>query len=499
LVLVAPHGGRRDPSADPWHGGGLRTNDLHTAALTIALARATGAAAIVNDVHDRNRVDLNRVDQVVERLPAFLDAIHDALARAVDRHGRVTLLTVHGWNTTAPAVDVGLGCRPGCELGGDRPGPAVSPLFATHALPAFHEACARRGIGVSVGRRYPARARQNLIQLFTGRWLADERDAVARVARFGTHCDAMQLELGIPLRWPGRWRDAFVDAVRAATPALLDPASAPAGAAAGRAPAGPDEIPPRSARRLEFVSDTACGIGALDAQGGRLLLVGLHTGLDLFTHERIGSDGTSAVGALSLRDDADRATLGYHGPIGRFADTDAFLDLEVGLAGATVAEADVDLTFRPAHAAGEPCPFGDVAGRVRVAGRMTDVRGPAFLASGSTPATSGWLDLGRGRRIALPEHGAEALLCEDGWHRRVRCSVTASAARTRIATIDASPPLHVDVETEHRIPIVRGRSRPATTLALATFRTGAGRVGWGQRSDPEESGLLRSPPAHPDA
>jgi hypothetical protein len=476
LVLVAPHGGRRDPSRDPWRRGGLRTNDLHTADLTLALARTTGAAAIVNDVHDRNRVDLNRVDQTVDRLPAFLEAIGDALAHAIDRHGHATLLTVHGWNTTAPAIDLGLGCRPGRELGGERPGPAVTRTFATRALPAFGDACARRGLAVSVGRRYPARARQNLIQLFTGRWRADTRHLVARVARLGPRCDAMQLELGIPLRWPGPWRDAFVAAFRDAAPALLDPERAPLGAP----PSPPLAAARASAHRLDFVSHGVCGMAAIDARGGRLLLVGLHVGLDLFTHERVGDDDADAVGALGIRRTPDGAELTYRGPISRFPDTDAFLDLEAGLAGARLAHADVSLAFRRAHPATDPCPFGDVAGRVTIADRTITIDGPAFFGGEDAQLASAWFDLGRGRRVALYDDGEPALLCEEGRHRRVRGRLVGSETHASIAFADAAACGNVTLAREHSIPIVRGRSRPATSLALGTYRRDGRRAGWGQ-------------------
>ena len=67
LVLVAPHGGRRDPVRRPWSAGGVRVNDLHTASLTAALAAATGAAALINESEDRNDVDLNRIGEAAAR------------------------------------------------------------------------------------------------------------------------------------------------------------------------------------------------------------------------------------------------------------------------------------------------------------------------------------------------------------------------------------------------------------------------------------------------
>src|SRR5690349_16059628 len=113
LVLVAPHGGRRDAARRPWASGHLRMNDLHTAALTADLAARTGAAALVNDAQDRNDVDLNRVSAASEHAPWFLERLGELIDAAVRRHGRATLLALHGWNVVQPVVDLGLGCSPG--------------------------------------------------------------------------------------------------------------------------------------------------------------------------------------------------------------------------------------------------------------------------------------------------------------------------------------------------------------------------------------------------
>ena len=107
LVLVAPHGGRRDTARRPWGAAPLKVNDLHTAALTAELARVTGASAIINTAADRNDVDLNRVSAAHDRAPWFLERLADVLAATLARHGRATLLTVHGWNVVQPAVDLG--------------------------------------------------------------------------------------------------------------------------------------------------------------------------------------------------------------------------------------------------------------------------------------------------------------------------------------------------------------------------------------------------------
>src|SRR5581483_4006463 len=117
-------------------------------------------------------------------------------------------------------VDVGLGVSPGADPFAVGPGAAVSAAFASRAVRAFAAACAARGVPATVGARYPARARENLLQLFAGRYRDDPRPVVRALAALGDRTEALQLELSIPLRWPGRWRRALADAYAEAFPAL---------------------------------------------------------------------------------------------------------------------------------------------------------------------------------------------------------------------------------------------------------------------------------------
>src|SRR5262249_57202430 len=119
---------------------------------------------------------------------------------------------------------------------------AVSPSFGALALPALVDACNRRGIVATLGARYPARGRENLIQLFTPRYRDDPRALVRRLAALGRHTNAMQLELGVPLRWRGAWRQRLIEACLAALPALLAP-DAPA--TPSPPPVVPDATQPR--------------------------------------------------------------------------------------------------------------------------------------------------------------------------------------------------------------------------------------------------------------
>src|SRR3989442_5085313 len=243
LVVVAPHGGRRDAERRPWAGGHLRMNDLHTASLTAELAALLGGPALINEAHDRNDVDLNRVSEAHQRAPWFLERLADLVDAAVRRHGRATLLALHGWNVVQPVVDLGLGCTPGEDPFAVGRAAAVSPAFAARALPRLVEACRARGIAATVGARYPARHRENLVQLFTPRYAEDGRPLVRALAALAPLVDAVQLELGIALRWPGPWRGRPVARRKDALPRLPAPSGPPRStpadttAAASRQPA----------------------------------------------------------------------------------------------------------------------------------------------------------------------------------------------------------------------------------------------------------------------
>jgi hypothetical protein len=115
IVLVAPHGGRRDPVARPWGSAPLKMNDLHTGAVTRELAARLGASAVINESSDRNDVDLNRISAAHDAAPEFLAALAGLIEDGLARHETIGLLTVHGWNVVQPAVDLGLGVHPSAE------------------------------------------------------------------------------------------------------------------------------------------------------------------------------------------------------------------------------------------------------------------------------------------------------------------------------------------------------------------------------------------------
>ncbi len=478
LVLVAPHGGRRDPERRPWTSGRMRVNDLHTAELTAELAALTGASALINGAHDRNDVDLNRISEAHARAPWFLERLAALLDATVARHGRATVLVVHGWNVIQPVVDLGLGCAPGADLCAVGPRAAVSPGFAASAVRGLVAACAARGIDATVGARYPARHRENLLQLFTPRYLADERPLVRALAALGARVDAVQLELGIALRWPGAWRARLLAACEASLPVLLAPD-------ARTQPAGDSPVPdggPAASRRLEFASPSLCGLVALDAHGGaRLLLFGPAGDLALFTGERTRPQPDGRVGALAVTPTAGAGVaVRFRGPLLRFPDTTPFLDLELGLARGRLVEAEVALDFVPGHAAQAGGDFGAVAGEVVLDGARSAVAGRAFREEGSAPAP--WprvraaLDLGDGRALALTvgvaDGTASGFLCRDGAHVAV---VAARAAPGGDAIgfeveLACGERLRVTAFPVHRLPVVRAHESGAVRLEYTACR-----------------------------
>src|SRR5206468_1648864 len=140
------------------------------------------------------------------------------------------------------------------------------------------DACVARGIAATVGARYPARHRENLIQLFTPRHQGDPRPPVRGLAAPAPYVDPVQLQLGIPLPRSGPW------------PAVL------------------------------------------------------------------------AAACLA------------RGPLLRFPDTPPFLDLERGLADASLVDAEVRLDFTPD--ASET--FGAVSGQARLDAEVVEIDGPGF-------------------------------------------------------------------------------------------------------------------------
>jgi len=484
LVLVAPHGGRRDPARRPWREGGLKVNDLHTAALTAELAAATGATALVNGTLDRNDTDLNRICEMVERAPRFLELLAAIIDEKLVAHERLTLLTVHGWNVVQTSVDIGLGCKTEHDPLAVGRRAAVSSAFAATALARLLAACDAEGIVATVGARYPARNAENLLQLFTMRYRDDPRPPVRALAAAAPRVDAMQLELGIPLRWPGAWRQRLCASIVASLPDLLAPRPDTSRTAVPHAAPASPERP--AACRLEFTSAGMCGLAALDggAGGGRLLLFLPGDRLFLFTGEQVGRDRVDGVGPLALRVGAEGTSLRFHGPLLEFPDSTPFLDLEAGLARGHLVEADVSLDYAP-HRALQADGFGEVTGRVVLDGTAFEIAG--LGSTGGSFAEGPWPRVRVALRLGADSALRAVLAIRDGTATGVlvrgseRIEVAAGTAslgssespltRLQLALELANGErLELLAHAVHRLPVVRLRGPTPLRLEFAACR-----------------------------
>jgi len=349
-------------------------NDLHTADLAWELAERLDADALVNDEIDRNDLDLNRITQIRARAPWFLDTLGEHLEALWRQHHAGTVLFVHGWNVGNPTCDVGLGAPLDCPTRESReprelevqPALAIDDAFLAERIGPLREACATRGIATGLGWRYPASSAGNLLQLFTRRYHADPDPRLGRLARLGERINAVQLELGIPLRFPGAWRTRFIDAC-VDTFGDHPPPTSPTRPAdvhelhgASLATRGATLRPTRRvAMQFHRPDGGIAGLIAcdLDPKGasGRLLLLPAEGGLYLYTGEAPSAAAPHGVriGSLGLRSEsAGGLELHFEGPLLRFQDTTPFLDLEVGLAGARVCEVSLELRFLRERAEG---------------------------------------------------------------------------------------------------------------------------------------------------
>jgi hypothetical protein len=378
ILLLAPHGGRRHDTRIP---GRHKVNDLLTADVTRALASACGASVIVNEGLDRNQLDLNRLSQVRRAAPWMITLLADMLAAMVSEAGHATVLVVHGWNVTQAACDIGIGMR---ELSqGLVPVRAdtatASDAFVATRIRPLQEAAADAGIAVTIGSRYPGAHPNNLLQIFRG--VADPGGgapcpiaALCRDARI----EAAQLELAIPLRWPGPRRDQFLALVAEVLANGTDPTSSVVRPARGGASLRSSGGRVTRRRGLQFVADEMLVMASIDAGdegpiAGRLVINRDADRLVLFTGE-LGDPAVAwTIPPLAFQPLADGgARVVYEGPLVGFSTLTPFLDLEHGLASGVLIEGRMELIFRADAAVaggGVEERFGDVRGKLVVDGR----------------------------------------------------------------------------------------------------------------------------------
>ncbi len=415
ILLIAPHGGRAEARTRALLNP--KVNDLHTADITRGLAARLGASALINVAMDRNRLDCNRISQIVERAPWLLEMIEERVSASIARHGRAVVLLVHGWNIIEPRVDFGLGLR---TFGGElrAPGAAcvsASDDFINGPLTELAERLRGHGIKPTYGMRYPGGGLQNLLQAFTRRHcestVASLR-AISETAVSGA-VEAAQLELSVALRMPGELRSKCEDAIAASF------SSAPNGtsAVASRAPIIVNRAPrPASPKReigaaatvsvpgrvgIEFY-DPVARIGAMASfdigsagMGARIMVLFEGRRVGLFTAEGrpVRSEKDVRHGPLSLTREGNTIALSFCGPAVIVPDATAYLSIERALASGRLdgsmevgvrfelpeGEFEFDRILAPSEpgavAPAASAAFGHAVGSVCIAGATRSVSG----------------------------------------------------------------------------------------------------------------------------
>jgi len=394
VLLVAPHGGRRrplDPTAPP---ANARVNDVYTPEITRALAARLEAGGIVNAAMDRNTLDLNRTSQVRRAARWYLRLLVREIEVIIARHGSVQVVFVHGWNTGRPTCDIGIGATetPSGLVIPDGASLTIGQEYLEHRIGALRAACANEGIDAFLGARYPASHPNNVLQLFRAHTRYPDDPEVRRLAAWAAaaQVDAWQLELGIPLRWPGEWCDRFLDVmtrvfrkVAAATPQPAGLCTAPgedaspsvaSPASMSRWRPGPAELtttPEVTTKALQFYDPARdvgvlAGVGSLGAAtAGRLLVFLGGQRIALFTGEDFSGRG-NRVGPLRFVPTTGGVRLQFDGPMLMLDDAAVYLDLEDAFAKSRLVRATLDVHFGATHrtGGGTELQFGAVTGEL---------------------------------------------------------------------------------------------------------------------------------------
>ncbi len=373
VLVIAPHGGRRigPPGAAAAHP---KVNDLYTAAIGREIARRLDAWALINRSLDRNRLDANRIDQLLARAPEFLEMTAADVGAILARHARAVVLLIHGWNVIEPRVDLGLGRA---NFGADAEQAtqafvSARAQFIEGPLTRLARDLAEAGIQPSFGMRYPGAQPQNLLQAFTGRHQQSgvlALETLAAAASCG-RIEAVQIELALSVRKPGLLRQRAIAAICAAFgPGMLDYAGLPAGdSRRSSSLAGPLRVQSRAPCRsslprpvrprfgLEFYDPRAGAGGLLNfdldtgVAGGRLVLFLSSRKTALFTTEAVPALGkdTITLGALRLRRRGRTVEGRFRGPLVVLSDGRDYLDLERALGRCRLwRQASLDLRFAP--------------------------------------------------------------------------------------------------------------------------------------------------------
>ena len=350
VLLIAPHGGRAGAAAEATLHP--KVNDLETASITRLLAERLHASALINAGMDRNEIDCNRLGQLASKAPWILELLADRIEQMIARHGRVTVLLIHGWNVIEPRVDFGLGLR---ETSGHlRPSKGAHISASDHFIngPIAELALRLRAATIipSFGLRYPGGAAQNLLQAFTPRHRGHTIAAVERLATIAENgaIDALQLEMSVTLRLPGKLREHNIQAITDVF------SRRPNGAIGNRSPIPIIRRAPEPQTKkvvsatsgpplrigIEFYDPAAHagGMASFDfgpgAAGARIMVLFDRRRVALFTAEgKSARNGDRiALGPLRLSVGAREAEFAFSGPAAVVDDGTAYLSVEHALA-----------------------------------------------------------------------------------------------------------------------------------------------------------------------
>jgi hypothetical protein len=450
VLIVAPHAGRC--SISTVNGRTTKVNDLYTAELATALADQLDGSLILNTVIDRNVLDLNRISQVLRRAPWFVELLEHLVADILRRHESAEIVFVHGWNVVQPKCDVGIGgsFTSEAEVVG-QPSLTASPDYVRQRLAALRARCAAEGIDLAYGERYPASHPNNLLQLFRrgGSRVQSRLTSWASSGRL----QAVQLELGVPLRWPGTLRNRFVSSV---TAAFKDA----------------NLLAPRISRTLLKNSATLASLQfydpkervgvmagvAADARGTlhSRLLVFLEGGrVALFIGEDRGGGSKPSEG-LAAHARPDGFALSFDGFVLINDDGRVYVHLEDAFATSRLAHASARLEWRK----DAPSILGIVSGSMRVDGRTHRIAAHAWSDPTLMERTPGnhqrhvvlAASLG-GQKSVIMRYGDSCPSSAVGWHDGL-------ALRSRTA-----PPPEIEFEEDGSAP-ARFTARLADSLTL---------------------------------
>lgn len=395
ILLVAPHAGTSTADLLTSAAAGRRGNDLHTGDLAREMGTALDASVLINDDMDRNELDLNRVSDVVDRAPWFLHAIERQLERILSVHRDALVLFVHGWHVEQARCDLGVGAvlSGAADAVGKRSKLTARAETVSGPIDAFRRALDEMGAIATYGDRWPAAHRNNMMRLF--RREPDERDLSPRIAQWVQEgrVDAVQLELGAPLRWPGVLRERLVDcAVRTLVGGVENGGAGPERVF----PAPREPFADRPTSRMLQAFDAGCGedglgvvVGAMHLSdrdvGARLQLFPGGQRMGIFVgHGRVES--ALGVPDLYFRERLGGFDVAFDGRVLEADDAATYFRNEATRAGARLVDVVLRLSFR------------ETAGGVgRVEGEIVREGRPHTFSCGGFSDTR--LGAGRGTRL----------------------------------------------------------------------------------------------------